>query len=314
MILLTGATGYIGSHLWVELLKSNYPVIGIDNLSNSNRQNLEAIKEASSSSPIFMEGDVRNPEFLDHVFTKYPIDLVIHLAALKDIQDSMLHKKEYEDCNIGGMKTLLHTMNQHRCKKLVFSSSAAVYGDQAVSPISETSTPAPSNIYGETKLECERLIGLESSIKSIVLRFFNVSGSFLPIAKMNSHSLFDAIKKVSSRTIDKLNIFGGDWPTKDGTCIRDYLHISDLLDGHILAIPLLNKNQKSWVLNLGLGQGFSVLDVINTVEEITEVKIPKTITSRRPGDIATSFANVDLAKQLIKWNPKKSLKNICQSL
>lgn len=314
MILLTGATGYIGSHLWVELLKSNYPVIGIDNLSNSNRQNLEVIKEASGSSPIFMEGDVRNPEFLDHVFTKYPIDLVIHLAALKDIQDSMLHKQEYEDCNVGGMKTLLHTMNQHRCKKLVFSSSAAVYGDQAVSPISETSTPAPSNIYGETKLECERLIGLESSIKSIVLRFFNVSGSFLPIAKMNSHSLFDAIKKVSSRTIDKLNVFGGDWPTKDGTCIRDYLHISDLIDGHISAMSLLNSNSQSATINLGSGIGFSVLDVISTFEQISDSEIPRIITSPRPGDVAISLADVNLAKKLIKWAPERSLRDICQRI
>lgn len=314
MILLTGATGYIGSHLWVELLKSNYPVIGIDNLSNSNRQNLEVIKEASGSSPIFMEGDVRNPEFLDHVFTKYPIDLVIHLAALKDIQDSMLHKQEYEDCNVGGMKTLLHTMNQHRCKKLVFSSSAAVYGDQAVSPISETSTPAPSNIYGETKLECERLIGLESSIKSIVLRFFNVSGSFLPIAKMNSHSLFDAIKKVYSRTIDKLNVFGGDWPTKDGTCIRDYLHISDLIDGHISAMSLLNSNSQSATINLGSGIGFSVLDVISTFEQISDSEIPRIITSPRPGDVAISLADVNLAKKLIKWAPERSLRDICQRI
>jgi UDP-glucose 4-epimerase len=261
-----------------------------------------------------MEGDVRNPEFLDHVFTKYPIDLVIHLAALKDIQDSMLHKQEYEDCNVGGMKTLLHTMNQHRCKKLVFSSSAAVYGDQAVSPISETSTPAPSNIYGETKLECERLIGLESSIKSIVLRFFNVSGSFLPIAKMNSHSLFDAIKKVSSRTIDKLNVFGGDWPTKDGTCIRDYLHVSDLIDGHISAMSLLNSNTQSATINLGSGIGFSVLDVISTFEQVSDSEIPKIITSPRPGDVAISLADVNLAKKLIKWAPERSLRDICQRI
>ena len=314
MILLTGATGYIGSHLWVELLKSNYPVNGIDNLSNSSRQNLEVIKVASGSSPIFMEGDVRNPEFLDHVFTRYPIDLVIHLAALKDIQDSMLHKQEYEASNVGGMKTLLHTMNQHRCKKLVFSSSAAVYGDQAASPISEASTPAPANIYGETKLECERLIGLESSIKSIILRFFNVSGRLLPIARINSHSLFDAIEKVSLRTIDRLNIFGGDWPTKDGTCIRDYLHISDLIDGHISAISLLNSNCQSTTINLGSGTGFSVLDVINTFEQISGSEIPKIIISPRPGDIATSLADVNLAKKLINWSPKRSLMDICQSI
>lgn len=314
MILLTGATGYIGSHLWVELLKSNYPVIGIDNLSNSSRQTLEVIKEGSESSPIFMEGNVRDSEFLEQVFTRYPIDLVIHLAALKDIQDSMLHKQEYEDCNVGGMKSLLQAMNQHRCKKLVFSSSAAVYGDKALSPIPEESTPAPSNVYGETKLECERLIGLEPNIKSIVLRFFNVSGSTLRVARINSHSLFDAIQKVSLRLVDRLNIFGGDWPTKDGTCIRDYLHISDLIDGHISAISLLDSDSKSATINLGSGTGFSVLDVIGAFEEISGSEIPKTIASRRPGDIATSFADINLAKKLIKWSPKRSLMDICRSI
>jgi UDP-glucose 4-epimerase len=205
-------------------------------------------------------------------------------------------------------------MNEYRCKKLVFSSSAAIYGDQAISPISETSIPAPSNVYGETKLECERLISLEPSIKSIVLRFFNVSGSYLPIARINSHSLFDAIEKVTSHSTDKLNIFGGDWPTKDGTCIRDYLHISDLIDGHISAISLLNSNGKSATINLGSGKGFSVLDVIKTFEEISGAEVPKTIASRRPGDIAISLADVNLAKNLIKWSPKRNLMDICQSI
>jgi UDP-glucose 4-epimerase len=318
MILLTGATGYIGSHLWTKLLESNINVVGIDNLSNSSREVVQLIEKKSESVLTFIEGDVRNQQLLESIFAKYSFDLVVHLAALKNIQDSQQHKQEYEDCNVGGLNSLLQSMKKSSCKKLIFSSSAAVYGDKATSPIQETTTPNPTNVYGETKLECERLIQLTPDIQSIILRFFNVSGNTLTLSKKSnkskSPSLFDAIEAVVNRKEAVLNIFGDDWQTKDGTCVRDYIHISDLVDGHISAISLLISNPKSHILNLGLGKGVSVLEAVKAMEEVSGKKIPRVISARRPGDIAVSFANVELAKKLIGWSPKKDLKDICNSI
>lgn len=318
MILLTGATGYIGSHLWIELLNRSMEVIGLDNLSNSDIERLDAIANIAGVNPTFIKGDIRDKCLLDDVFSKYQITEVIHLAALKDIEESMHMQSEYFEVNVRGLENLLEVMRSHNCYKLIFSSSAAVYGARAISPISESTESLPSNYYGETKLRCEQLLATSfknslAPITFISLRYFNVSGwhetglLHYPISP-KSHSLFSEIQRVLSGDLAALPIFGDDWDTPDGTCIRDYLHISDLVRGHIDALMLNGVCKR---INLGSGHGRSVREVIHEYEQVTGISIPTVIKKRRDGDVAISFADVSLAAQELNWKPLKTLKDIC---
>jgi UDP-glucose 4-epimerase len=320
MILLTGATGYIGSHTWVELLKKNYSVIGVDNLSNSSIEVLDQIKVITGLNPIFVEGDIRDEELLKQVFSRHPISHVIHLAALKSPLESMANPREYFDCNVEGLQTVLGVMNESGCTKLIFSSSAAVYGDDVISPISELTNPNPANYYGETKLLAEELIRSKKNgpfpIKSATLRYFNIAGNhqsgLLKTKPLNaSHSLFSEIESVLTGDKNALEIFGADWDTPDGTCIRDYLHVSDLASAHLDVINTLDKLNNSFTINLGLGIGYSVKDVIRSYEEVADVILKTRIANRRVGDVAICYANIDKAKELINWLPQKSLNNMC---
>ena len=320
MILLTGATGYIGSNLWIELLKESTPVIGIDNYSNSSVSSLEAISRVSGETPIFFKGDVRDANFLNKIFTEFPITIVIHLAALKDIQQSMIYKEEYFDVNVGGLKNLLGIMRNRGCRKIIFSSSAAIYGLNAISPIAETSDLIPSNYYGETKLEAEKLLAQEfmksPAISSVSLRYFNIAGShpstlLSDVVIKTSNLLFSAIAKVLLGEKESLSIFGDDWLTKDGTCVRDYLHVSDLAVGHLGAMRLLNRGNGLFAINLGLGRGQSVNDVISACESVTGMQISKKVSARRKGDVGMSVADIHLATDLIDWAPTKTLQDMC---
>jgi UDP-glucose 4-epimerase len=320
MILLTGATGYIGSYIWIELLKESYQVAGIDNLSNSSTSCLGAIAAISGQPPNFIEGDIRDKEFLDQIFDKYSFTHVIHLAGLKDIHESMVKQDEYFDVNVKGTNNLLQTMKSHNCLKIIFSSSAAVYGDCTSSSIIESSTLKPSNYYGETKLEGERMLAKEfngsTTVSSISLRYFNVAGRH-PSGKLpsyttsNVHSLFSEIESVIAGKSESLKVFGNDWSTSDGTCIRDYLHITDLVKGHLDALKLLDGSEKHLSLNLGLGVGHSVYGVISSYERITGKLISRQVVPRRPGDVGVSIADTHLATQLIGWKPEKTLADIC---
>ena len=320
MILLTGATGYIGSHTWVELLNKNYSVIGVDNLSNSSIEVLDQIKVITGLNPIFVEGDIRDGELLKHVFASYPISHVIHLAALKSPQESMEIPGEYFDCNVEGLAKVLGAMNESGCSKLIFSSSAAVYGDDAISPISELTNPCPANYYGETKLLAEELIQSRqngpSPIRSATLRYFNIAGNhqsgLLQTKPLNAaHSLFSEIENVLAGNKKALEIFGDDWDTPDGTCIRDYLHVSDLASAHLDVIKALDKLNNSFTINLGLGIGYSVKNVIHSYEEVADVILNTRIVHRRAGDVAICYANIAKAKELINWLPQKSLHDMC---
>lgn len=320
MILLTGATGYIGSYTWIELLKGSNEVVGIDNLSNSSTSSLGAIAAISGKTPNFIEGDIRDKEFLDQIFDEYSFTHVIHLAGLKDIHDSMVEKEEYFDVNVKGTDNLLQTMKSYNCLKVIFSSSAAVYGDCTSSPIKEVDALNPSNYYGETKLEGERILAKAFNgppiISSICLRYFNVAGRH-PSRKLpgysgsNTYSLFSEIESVITGKSESLKIFGNDWGTSDGTCIRDYLHITDLVKGHLDALKLLDDLEKCLALNLGLGVGQSVYGVISTCEHITGKLISRKVVPRRPGDVGVSIANTHLAAQLIGWRPEKTLADMC---
>ena len=321
MILLTGATGYIGSNLWIELLKGPLPVLGLDNFSNSDPRTLEIIQKISGSPVTFIEGDIRDSNLLEELFLNNPITHIVHLAALKDVQESISKKEEYFDVNVRGFHNLLTVMRSHGCLKIIFSSSAAVYGDSAISPIAETAITSPSNYYGWTKLRGEQLLADEfnklPSISSISLRYFNVagqneSGLLYECAPRNSRSLFSKIEEVLRGNANKLPIFGDDWNTPDGTCIRDYLHVTDLANGHSAALNLLGGEQKCLVLNLGLGAGQSVYDVISTYEHSSGKAIPRYLDKRRLGDVGTSFADTHLASRLMGWSPAKTLSDICK--
>ena len=320
MILITGATGYIGSHTWVELLNKNHSVIGVDNLSNSSIEVLDQIKVITGLNPIFVEGDIRDGELLKRVFARYPISHVIHLAALKSPLESMENPGEYFDCNVEGLEKVLSVMSDSGCTKLIFSSSAAVYGDIAISPISEIANPCPANYYGETKLLAEELIQSRqngpSPIRSATLRYFNIAGNhqsgLLQTKPLNAaHSLFSEIENVLAGNKKALEIFGDDWDTPDGTCIRDYLHVSDLASAHLDVIKALDKLNNSFTINLGLGIGYSVKDVIHSYEEVADVILNTRIVHRRAGDVAICYANIAKAKELINWLPQKSLHDMC---
>lgn len=321
MILLTGATGYIGSHIWVALLKKGLSVVGLDNLSNSSEEVLNAVESSSKKRLVFIKGDIRDLEVLKDLFSNHPITHVIHLAALKDASESMAKRSEYYDVNVRGLENLLQVMRAHECYKLIFSSSAAVYGASAHAPIDEFSELNPSNYYGETKVAGERLLASEylkaPAISSISLRYFNVagrdsSGSLHGDLSSASQSLFSEIRSVLQGKKRSLSVYGKDWESKDGTCIRDYLHVDDVVQGHIDSLNLLDKGSGLYILNLGLGVGQSVFEVISACEKISGRVIPKEVIKRRLGDVGISFANINLAKKTINWRPQKSLTDICR--
>ena len=296
------------------------PVIGIDNLSNSKIECLDAIARVSGKKPTFLEGDIRDVQFLNHIFTKFPISHVIHLAALKDIQESMISKDQYFEVNVLGLKNLLETMEANGCQKIIFSSSAAVYGDGSSSPRLEQEDTNPSNYYGETKLKGEELLidGLSkpSPIYSVSLRYFNVagrdaSGMLQDFSLSKSSTLFSEIEGVLCGAKRWLSIYGDEWGTRDGTCIRDYLHVSDLARGHLDALKLLDGADASFTLNLGSGIGQTVYEVVSAYEGVAGRNIPRKVIGKRLGDIGVSFANTSLANQLMNWNPTKTLSDMC---
>lgn len=319
-ILLTGATGYIGSHVWIELLQGSIDVVGIDSLVNSRIESLDAIRGISGKSVAFVEGDIRDSNLLCEIFANYPITHVVHLAALKSSQESMLNMDEYFDVNMNGLKVLLAVMKEYGCRKIIFSSSAAVYGDKAVSPIGELSQTHPANWYGETKLQAEKLLFDESvqpsRIHSIGLRYFNVagrhsSGMLKDYSLSKAHSLFTEIVRVLRCESRSLSIFGDNWGTIDGTCIRDYVHVCDIAKGHIDALKLLDKSEGFSPINLGSGTGRSVKEVISGFERLLGHPISVKVANKRPGDVAVSYADCSRAINLINWAPKRTLVDMC---
>lgn len=320
MILLTGATGYIGSHVWIDLLKASIPVIGIDNLSNSKIECLDAISNISGKIPSFYKGDVRDVNFLQKIFSENKISHVIHLAALKDIQGSLSNRNEYFDVNVKGLEVLLSVMRSHDCLKMIFSSSAAVYGDAAVSPINELAKTQPSNWYGETKLMAEGLLCSEASgmppITSICLRYFNVagrhsSGLLKNFSVSQSQSLFDQLESVANGKREFCSIYGDSWNTVDGTCVRDYVHVSDIAKGHVGALRLLENISGFNPMNLGSGNGRTVKEVVSAFELAIGRSLPVKIASNRVGDVAISYSDCSKAASLIGWSTSRNLLDMC---
>ena len=320
MILLTGATGYIGSHTWLELLLAGHQVIGIDNFINSSPLALGRIETLAGQKLHFVEGDVCNKEFLQDIFKKYPIKGVIHFAALKAVGESSANPLRYYENNIGGLIHLLQVMQQHNCHHFVFSSSACVYGDPDASPVKEDAALRPENPYGQTKLMSELILrDLEKSDprwKVAYLRYFNPIGAHEsgligedPMGIPNN--LTPIVAQVAAGRISQLNVYGNDWETPDGTGVRDYIHVVDLAQGHVKSVEYLLSGKPSLTLNLGTGVGYSVMDVIRAYEEVVGRPIPYQVTDRRPGDVALYYADPSLAQALIGWKAKRDLKQMC---
>lgn len=321
MILLTGATGYIGSHTWVELLSAGHTVIGIDNLCNSNEAVLARVESITNIKPNFVMGDIRNIDLLREIFQSYSIDCVVHFAALKAVGESVEKPLEYYDNNINGLLQLLRTCNEFSCKKFVFSSSATVYHTENHPPYLESMSLGPVNPYGWTKMISEQILrDYETSSPSTTvayLRYFNPVGAHAsgligenPLGAPNN--LMPYIAQVAVGRREFLSIYGGDWPTVDGTGVRDYIHVVDLAKGHMAAIDYLTHKNKSLTVNLGTGLGTSVLQLVSAFEDISRKKIPYQVISRRVGDIAVSYANTDLAKKSMGWSAHMGIEQMCQ--
>ncbi len=321
MILLTGATGYIGSHTWVELLNAGHEVIGIDNLSNSTDKVLKRIESISKIKPNFIKSDVRDLDILRKIFQSYSIDAVVHFAAFKAVGESVDEPLRYYDNNINGLLKLAQAMLENDCKYLVFSSSATVYGIPDQVPIHETATLAAGNPYGQTKLIGEQILrDLERSkpeFNVAYLRYFNPVGAH-PSGLIGENptgipnNLMPYVTQVAVGKRDYLSIFGGDWPTHDGTGVRDYIHVVDLAAGHIKAINYLMKEKKSLTVNLGTGVGYSVLDLVKNFELTSGKKVAYQIVDRRFGDIASCYADPTLAFKLMNWKAEFDLHKMCE--
>jgi len=322
-ILVAGGAGYIGSHTCVSLLQSGYEVVVVDSLVNSRIEYVERVQEITGRSLAFIESDIRDRKSLNVIFSKYQIDAVINVAGYKAVADSVKNPLEYYDNNLNCAVALLETMSNFNVKVMVFSSSAAVYGEPAELPITEDARTEPENPYGRTKLFVEEMLRdvccADKSWKVAILRYFNPVGAH-PSGLIGEHprgtpgNLMPIIAKVAQGELQKLNIFGGNYETSDGTAVRDYIHVMDLARGHSKAIQKLGKLREGRVLtiNLGTGKGYSVLEILKTFEEVCGRKIPFDVVNRRAGDVACSYADPALAKAEIKWDAEFGVYDMCK--
>lgn len=323
-VLLTGGLGYIGSHTAVELLEDGKQVVVIDNLSNSNIDVADKIKKIVGSRcaenlKVYI-GDVRDKKILDKIFTEEHIDSVIHFAGLKAVGESVQKPVEYYDNNLTSTLVLLNTMKHFNVKNFVFSSSATVYGRAKSMPIYEDFEIGATNPYGQTKLFIEQILKdlylSDNSYNIAILRYFNPIGahdSGLIGEDPNGipNNLMPYISKVATGKLECLSVFGNDYDTHDGTGVRDYIHVVDLAVGHVKALKKIEEKSGLKVYNLGTGTGYSVLDIVKNFEEATGVKIPYVIKERRPGDIASCYADASLAKEELGWEAQYGIKEMC---
>lgn len=319
-ILVTGGTGYIGSHTVVELISSGYEVVIVDNLSNSNKGVLQGIEKITGVNPVFVQADCTDAKVMDELFKKHSIDGVIHFAASKAVGESVEKPLLYYRNNINSLLTLLETMRENRVESIVFSSSCTVYGQPDTLPVTEeTPRKDAESPYGNTKRICEDILNdscaAHKNLQSIALRYFNPIGAH-PSALIGElplgvpANLVPYITQTASGLRKELSVFGNDYNTPDGSCIRDFIHVVDLAKSHVVAVErLLNKKGKSSyeIFNIGTGRGVSVLELINTFETTTKVKLPYKIVGRRAGDIEKIYANAEFANEELHWKAESSL-------
>ena len=322
MILLTGGLGYIGSHTAVELLENGYDVVVIDNLSNSKPEIKNKIEKITGKNIIFYEGDVRDEQLLSSIFENHNIEAVVHFAGYKAVGESTKKPIEYYDNNINSTLVLLQVMRKFDVKNIVFSSSATVYGRAKSMPIYEDFELSASNPYGRTKLFIEEILrdyySSDNSLNIALLRYFNPVGAH-PSGLIGEdpngipNNLMPYITRVATGKLEKLNIFGNDYPTKDGTGVRDYIHVCDLANGHLKALQKLETNCGLVTYNLGTGVGYSVLDIVNSFISSCGVNVPYVIAPRRPGDIDTCYASPEKAERELGFKATRTLDDMCKS-
>lgn len=320
-ILVTGGTGFIGSHTTVELLNSGYDVVVIDNLSNSNSKVIDHIFKITGKKVSFYEGSVLDKDLLNKIFREHTIDIVIHFAGYKAVGESVAKPLLYYDNNLISTIHLCEVMQKFNCKKLIFSSSATVYGNPKTLPIREDAELHTTNPYGTTKWMNEiilnDLVKADPTFSVILLRYFNPVGaheSGLIGENPNGipNNLMPYIVKVATRKLDYLHIFGSDYETKDGTGVRDYIHVVDLAKGHVKAVLKCLETSSVHIYNLGTGKGYSVLEMVKTFEKVNGVKIPYQIEGRRSGDIDACFADCSCAFKELNWKCEKTIEDMCR--
>ncbi len=321
-ILVTGGTGFIGSHTVVELINAGYETVILDNLSNSNPKSLERVEEITGKKPVFYKADIRDEEALREIFKKESIDSVIHFAGLKAVGESVEKPWMYYENNISGTLTLIKVMNEFNVKKMVFSSSATVYGAPAFVPITEECPVGKiENPYGRTKGMLEQILtdiaAADPEWTVILLRYFNPIGAH-PSGKMGENpngipnNLMPYITQVAIGKREELGVFGNDYDTHDGTGVRDYIHVVDLGIGHVKAIARINDFKGVKIYNLGTGTGYSVLDIVKNFEKANNIKIPYSIKARRPGDIAECYASSKKAFDELGWKAERGIEEMCR--
>ncbi len=319
-VLVTGGAGYIGSHVCVELLEQDYQVVVIDNLCNSSAIALERVQEITGRPLTFVPADIRDPGALQQLFETHPVDAVMHFAGLKAVGESVDEPLRYYDNNVAGTGNLLQRMADAGVTNLVFSSSATVYGDPASNPINEDFPLSATNPYGRSKLMIEEILrdlyAADPGWNISILRYFNPAGAH-PSGAIGEdpsgipNNLMPYIAQTASGIRQRLSVFGGDWPTRDGTGVRDYIHVTDLARGHLRALVRLADKPGCITHNLGTGRGYSVLEMVAAFEQACGHSIPYQIVPRRPGDIAECYADPGRARQELGWSAEKDLAAMC---
>ncbi len=320
-ILVTGGAGYIGSHTSVQLLENNYEIVVVDNLMNSSEEALRRVKEITGKDFKFYQTDLLDKAALRKIFEENKIEAVVHFAALKAVGESVSIPLRYYENNLISTLNLCDVMNEFNVKKLVFSSSATVYGDPKTVPITEEFSLSATNPYGRTKLMIEEILRdlyiSDNSWNIALLRYFNPigahsSGLIGEDPKGIPNNLVPYVAQVACKKREYLNVFGNDYPTKDGTGVRDYIHVVDLAEGHVKALEKLNTNPGIDAYNLGTGNGYSVLEVVEAYSKASGKEIPYKIVERRPGDIAACFADPDKAKRELGFTTTKNIDDMCR--
>jgi UDP-glucose 4-epimerase len=321
MLLITGGTGYIGSHTAVKLIEQNEDIIILDNLYNSKLEVIDSIKTITGKRPKFYETDLLDINKLDAIFNENKIDCVIHFAGLKAVGESVAHPLKYFNNNITGTINMLITMQKYNCKKIIFSSSATVYGTTQEMPLTESSPLGVTNPYGRTKLVIEEMLrdlyASDNEFAVVLLRYFNPIGaheSGLLGENPNGipNNLMPYICKVAKGELHHLNVFGNDYDTIDGTGVRDYIHVEDLADGHVKSCNKIKDNNGLFTYNLGTGNGYSVLQVINAFENANNIRIDYKIAPRRAGDVATVYADTKKAEEELGFKAQRNLNDMCR--
>lgn len=321
-ILVTGGAGFIASHTNIELLNAGYDVIVMDNLCNSSKESVARVEQITGKKVKFYEADMRNVEDLEKIFSENVIDVIIHFAGLKAVGESCVKPFEYYENNISGTLNIISMMRKYNVKKMVFSSSATVYGDPEVIPITEEcKVGGVTNPYGQTKLMLEQILTdiqkADPDFDIALLRYFNPigaheSGLIGEAPNGIPNNLLPYVAKVAAGVLDRVNVFGDDYDTPDGTGVRDYIHVVDLAKGHVCAVKRLLEHPGLVIYNLGTGVGYSVLDIIHNFEKVCGKKIPYVIAPRRPGDIATCYSDPSKAERELGWKAQYGIDRMCE--